>query len=175
MQTDCQIIHQCWEWGNSCLSQNIHQCTMSTEHARVKQVILTSDWFIHWILDSDWFVRWILFFDWLTLYMLNSRLRLELLLDLEVWCLNNSNSSHADLSNSNSQYQVIINIWLVDTSHGVIVLTSDWLTSRISDQPQEFDSWRHHQGYNPLSSMASDPYLSSFYAGKCSLLIDEHI
>ena len=36
---------------------------------------------------------------------------------------------------------------------------------------QEFDSWRHqtHQpqqpGYNPMSSMASDPYLSSFYAG----------
>ena len=41
------------------------------------------------------------------------------------------------------------------------------------DQPlqqehQEFDSWRHQthqQGYNPMSSMASDPYLSSFYAG----------
>ena len=35
---------------------------------------------------------------------------------------------------------------------------------------QEFDSWRHQthqpqQGYNPMSSMASDPYLSSFYAG----------
>ena len=35
---------------------------------------------------------------------------------------------------------------------------------------QEFDSWRHQthqpqQGYNHLNSMASDPYLSSFYAG----------
>ena len=40
-----------------------------------------------------------------------------------------------------------------------------------AQEHQEFDSWRHqtHQpqqpGYNPLSSMASDPYLSSFYAG----------
>ena len=39
-------------------------------------------------------------------------------------------------------------------------------------EPQEFDSWRHQthqpgpqQGFNPMSSMASDPYLSSFYAG----------
>ena len=35
---------------------------------------------------------------------------------------------------------------------------------------QEFDSWRHQthqpqQGYNHLNSMASDPYISSFYAG----------
>ena len=39
------------------------------------------------------------------------------------------------------------------------------------EEQQEFDSWRHQthqhqqQGFNPMSSMASDPYLSSFYAG----------
>jgi len=40
----------------------------------------------------------------------------------------------------------------------------------LAQEHQEFDSWRHQthqpqQGYNPMSSMANDPYLSSFYAG----------
>ena len=42
----------------------------------------------------------------------------------------------------------------------------------IQQEAQEFDSWRHQthqpgpqQGYNPMSSITSDPYLSSFYAG----------
>ena len=42
----------------------------------------------------------------------------------------------------------------------------------LQQEAQEFDSWRHQthqpgpqQGYNPMSSITSDPYLSSFYAG----------